>query len=58
MMASAGAKTIAEVEHLVDVGTLDPETIVTPAIYVDYLFQGHAYEKRIEQRTTRPARSA
>ena len=58
MMATAAAKTIAEVEELVEVGALEAETIVTPAVYVDVIFQGARYEKRIEQRTTRPARSA
>jgi 3-oxoacid CoA-transferase subunit A len=58
MMATAATTTIAEVEHLVDVGMLDAEAIVTPAVYVNLLFQGRNYEKRIEQRTTRPARGA
>ncbi|CAN5346430.1 CoA transferase subunit A [soil metagenome] len=51
MMASAGTITIAEVEELVPVGTLDPNTIHTPGIYVHRIFQGSGYEKRIEQRT-------
>ena len=51
MMASAGKITIAEVEELVPVGTLDPNTIHTPGIYVHRIFQGKNYEKRIEQRT-------
>ena len=51
MMASAGAITIAEVEELVPVGELDPNTIHTPGIYVHRIFQGKNYEKRIEQRT-------
>ncbi len=51
MMASAGRITIAEVEELVPVGTLDPNTIHTPGIYVHRIFQGKNYEKRIEQRT-------
>jgi 3-oxoacid CoA-transferase subunit A len=54
MMATAADHTIAEVEGLVTVGSLDPEAIVTPGIYVDTLFQGTAHEKRIEQRTNRP----
>ncbi len=58
MMATAADCTIAEVEHIVDVGALGAEAIVTPAVYVDYLFQGAHYEKRIEQRTTRPPRGA
>lgn len=53
LMAMAGKKTIAEVEHLVEAGTLDPNDIHTPGIYVDYIFQGVAYEKRIEKRTVR-----
>jgi 3-oxoacid CoA-transferase subunit A len=53
MMATAARTTIAEVEHLVPVGALDPDAIVTPGIYVSHLFQGAGYEKRIERRTTR-----
>ncbi|HEY3429718.1 MAG TPA: CoA transferase subunit A [Cyclobacteriaceae bacterium] len=51
MMASAGKITIAEVEELVPIGTLDPNHIHTPGIYVQRIFQGKNYEKRIEQRT-------
>ncbi|MBM3168725.1 MAG: CoA transferase subunit A [Bacteroidetes bacterium] len=51
MMAAAGRITIAEVEELVPVGTLDPNQIHTPGIYVQRIFQGNKYEKRIEQRT-------
>lgn len=51
MMAAAGKITIAEVEELVPVGTLDPNEIHTPGIYVQRIFQGKNYEKRIEQRT-------
>jgi 3-oxoacid CoA-transferase A subunit len=54
MMAAASDRTIAEVEHLVAPGELDPEAIVTPGIYVDAIFEGKSYEKRIEQRTYRP----
>jgi 3-oxoacid CoA-transferase subunit A len=54
MMATAAKITIAEVEHLVEPGELDPEGIHTPGVYVKYIFQGKNYEKRIEQRTTRP----
>jgi 3-oxoacid CoA-transferase subunit A len=54
MMATAAACTIVEVEELVEVGELDPESIVTQGIFVDYIFQGESYEKRIEQRTNRP----
>ena len=51
LMAAAGKITIAEVEELVPVGTLDPNQIHTPGIYVQRIFQGKNYEKRIEQRT-------
>ncbi|MBL7811498.1 MAG: CoA transferase subunit A [Bacteroidetes bacterium] len=54
MMAMAGKITIAEVEELVPVGSLDPDQIHTPGIFVHRIFQGTGYEKRIEQRTTRP----
>lgn len=57
MIAAAAPITIAEVEKLVAIGEIDPEQIHTPGIYVKYVFQGINYEKRIEQRTTRPARS-
>lgn len=53
MMAMAGKITIAEVEELVEPGELDPNHIHTPGIYVQRIFQGKDYEKRIEQRTTR-----
>jgi 3-oxoacid CoA-transferase subunit A len=53
MMAAAGKITIAEVEELVPVGELDPNHIHTPGIYVQRIFQGKNYEKRIEQRTIR-----
>jgi 3-oxoacid CoA-transferase subunit A len=53
MIATAGKVTIAEVEELVPAGTFDPDCIHTPGIYVDRLFQGKDYEKRIEFRTTR-----
>ncbi|MFC6999334.1 CoA transferase subunit A [Rufibacter roseus] len=53
MMATAGKITIAEVEELVPVGELDPNMIHTPGIYVQRIFQGKDYEKRIEQRTVR-----
>ncbi len=54
MMATAAKVTIAEVEELVETGTLDPDAIVTPGIYVQRIFEGHSYEKRIERRTVRP----
>lgn len=53
LMAMAGKITIAEVEELVPAGTLDPNTIHTPGIYVHRIFEGVNYEKRIEQRTTK-----
>jgi 3-oxoacid CoA-transferase subunit A len=53
MMATAGRVTIAEVEELVEVGSLDPDTIHTPSIYVQRIFVGTGYEKPIEQRTVR-----
>jgi 3-oxoacid CoA-transferase subunit A len=53
-MAMAGKITIAEVEELVPVGTLDPDHIHTPGIYVHRIFEGKNYEKRIEQRTVKP----
>jgi 3-oxoacid CoA-transferase A subunit len=54
MMATAGKITIAEVEELVPAGELDPNEIHTPGIYVQRIFKGENYEKRIEQRTVRP----
>ncbi len=53
MMAMAGKITIAEVEELVEPGELDPNAIHTPGIYVQRIYQGASYEKRIEQRTTK-----
>jgi 3-oxoacid CoA-transferase subunit A len=53
MMAMAGKVTVAEVEQLVEPGELDPDEIHTPGIFVQRLFQGTGYEKRIEQRTVR-----
>ena len=52
MMAAAGKITIVEVEELVPTGTLDPNHIHTPSIYVDRIFEGTNYEKRIEKITT------
>ena len=54
MMAMAGRITIAEVEELVPTGTLDPNSIHVPGIFVHRIFQGGHFEKRIEQRTVRP----
>jgi 3-oxoacid CoA-transferase len=53
MMATAADFVIAEVEELVEVGELEPDQIHTPGIYVDAIFQGQRYEKRIERRTVR-----
>jgi len=53
LMAMAGKITVAEVEELVEAGELDPNQIHTPGIFVQRIFQGEKYEKRIEQRTTR-----
>ncbi|RME19058.1 MAG: CoA transferase subunit A [Bacteroidetes bacterium] len=53
LMAMAGKITIAEVEILVPAGELDPDQIHTPGIFVNRIFQGEKYEKRIEQRTVR-----
>ncbi|MEJ8802670.1 CoA transferase subunit A [Pontibacter sp. H249] len=55
MMATAGKITVAEVEELVPAGELDPNMIHTPGIFVQRIFQGEKYEKRIEQRTVRQA---
>lgn len=53
VMATAADWVIAEVEHLLDVGELDPDQVHTPGVYVDAIFQGVNYEKRIERRTVR-----
>ncbi len=55
MMATAAKVTIAEVEHLVDVGELDPDSVHTPSVFVKRIFQGKLYERRIERRTVRKA---
>jgi len=54
MMATAGKVTVAEVEELVPAGSLDPDQIHTPGIFVQRLFVGTNYVKHIERRTTRP----
>ncbi|NVK63112.1 MAG: CoA transferase subunit A [Flavobacteriales bacterium] len=54
LMAMAGKITVAEVEELVPAGELDPNEIHTPGIFVQRIFKGEAFEKRIEQRTVRP----
>ena len=53
MMATAADYVVAEVEHLVELGELDPDNVHTPGIYINAIFQGQNYEKRIERRTTR-----
>ncbi len=53
MMATAGKVTVVEVEELVPAGALDPDCIHTPGVFVQRLFVGQNYEKRIEQRTVR-----
>jgi len=55
MMATAAKITIAEVEHLVEVGELEADLVHTPSVYVNRIFQGELYEKRIEKRTVRKA---
>jgi 3-oxoacid CoA-transferase subunit A len=55
MMATAAKVTIAEVEHLVKPGELDPDMVHTPSIFVKSIFQGELYERRIEKRTVRRA---
>jgi len=55
MMATCARVTVAEVEEIVPLGALEPDAIHTPGIYVKRLVRGGTYEKRIEQRTTRPA---
>jgi len=53
VMATAATVTIAEVEHLVEPGDIDPDHVVTPGIFVRHILQGEKYEKRIEKRTVR-----
>ncbi len=55
MMATAAKVTIAEVEHLVEVGEIDPDVVHTPGVYVKRIFQGEQYERRIERKTVRKA---
>jgi 3-oxoacid CoA-transferase subunit A len=54
MMATAGKQVVVEVEELVEIGQLDPNDVHTPGIYVDRIFAGAVFEKRIERVTTRP----
>jgi 3-oxoacid CoA-transferase subunit A len=53
MIATAGKITVAEVEELVEIGELEPDQIHTPGVFVQRIFQGKNYQKRIEQRTVR-----
>jgi 3-oxoacid CoA-transferase subunit A len=53
VMATAARITIAEVEHLVEPGEIDPDHVVTPGIFVRYILKGERYERRIERRTVR-----
>ncbi|MDQ2843878.1 MAG: CoA transferase subunit A [Acidobacteriota bacterium] len=53
MMATAAKLTIAEVEELVEPGTIDPDHVITPGIYIKCIVQGETYERRIERRTLR-----
>jgi 3-oxoacid CoA-transferase subunit A len=55
MMATAAKITIAEVEHLVEAGELEPDMVHTPSVYVKRIFQGELFERRIERRTVRKA---
>lgn len=54
MAATAGKITVVEVEELVEIGELDPDQIHTPGVFVNRIFQGTNYQKRIEQRTITP----
>ncbi len=58
VMVTAAKLTVVEVEQLVQPGEIDPDAVHTPGIYVDRIFQGSAYEKRIERMTTRPRQAA
>jgi 3-oxoacid CoA-transferase subunit A len=53
VMATAADLVIAEVEHLVELGEIEPDQVHTPGIFVDRIFQGEHYERRIEKRTVR-----
>jgi 3-oxoacid CoA-transferase subunit A len=54
VMATAARVTIAEVEHLVEPGQIDPNQVVTPGIFVTHVIEGLCYDKRIEKRTVTP----
>jgi 3-oxoacid CoA-transferase subunit A len=53
VMATAARITIAEVEHLVEPGDIEPDAVITPSVYVKHILKGTNYEKKIEKRTTR-----
>ena len=53
MMATAAAVTLAEVEHLVEPGEIEPDAVHTPGIFVQHILQGEQYERRVEKRTVR-----
>jgi 3-oxoacid CoA-transferase subunit A len=55
MMATAAKVTIAEVEHIVEAGELDPDMVHTPSVFVNRIVQGELFERRIEKRTVRRA---
>ena len=55
MMATAARVTLAEVEHLVDPGDIEPDAVHTPGIFVRHILQGAEYERRVEKRTVRAA---
>jgi 3-oxoacid CoA-transferase subunit A len=55
MMATAAAVTVAEVEHLVEPGEIEPDAVHTPGIFVRHILQGQHYERRVEKRTVRQA---
>jgi 3-oxoacid CoA-transferase subunit A len=56
MMATAAAVTVAEVEHLVEPGEIEPDAVHTPGIFVRHILQGQHYERRVEKRTVRQSR--
>ncbi len=53
MMATAAEATLAEVEHLVEPGAIEPDAVHTPGIFVRHILQGERYERRVEKRTVR-----
>jgi 3-oxoacid CoA-transferase subunit A len=55
MMATAAEATLAEVEHLVEPGAIEPDAVHTPGIFVRHILQGERYERRVEKRTVRPS---